>query len=413
MNVDLDVVVITISPQKLEVSGIYLETVVLTIVPNEFFPGTLVVYLGDYTGVSVLGDAYGDPGVLLTVKFPTIATPLNGRVRLSPLVITITPIDIQPYQPRSTCELTGMLDRMRLDGWPGDISGDMTCELSTLLNNIRTDQVHTPVGDSNCSLSELTELVLTEYNAPPISSIEPIWGDISSLSFSDNDGQFYVKVGDFGLRLLTISITYHLKPGGSLIYSVKYNGVALTLLRKVMGYNMAQEVWYLINPEVGTNIVEILMFNNTSWVSARAFTIVGVDQTAPFYKSTYTMTYGFAPGLGTSLTLGVPTGHFAFDFVCCSDAACTLSSDDVNQATFISGLMGDVLTYMSHRNGQEGNLIFQWEKTLAASYFTQIGMIVRPANMSSVSLEVSAPTDDCELAWSIYDVINSIRGTIH
>ena len=412
MAIDIDTgpLLITVSPQDITFAGVPLDTVVLTVTPQDFFPGTLVVYLGDYTGVSDLGDAYGDPGVLLTVKFPTIATPLDGHVHLSPLVITITPIDIQPYQPRSTCELTGMLDRIRLDGWAGDISGDMTCELSTLLNNIRTGVAYTPVGDSARSLAEL---ILTEYNAPPVSSIEPIWGDISSLSFSDNDGQFYVKVGDFGLRLLTISIAYHLKPGGSFIYRVTYNGVALTLLRKVMGYNMVQEVWYLINPEVGTNIVEILMTNNTSWVSARAFTIVGVDQTAPFYKSTYTMTYGFAPGLETSLTLGVPTGHFAFDFVCCSDAACALSSDDVNQATFISGLMGDVLTYMSHRNGQEGNLIFQWKKTLAASYFTQIGMIVRPANMSSVSLEVSEPTDDCELAWSIYDVINSIRGTIH
>jgi len=641
MNVDLDVVVITISPQKLEVSGIYLETVVLTVVPKEFFSGTLVVYLGDYTGVSDLGDAYGDPGVLLTVKFPTIATPLDGHVHLSPLVITITPIDIQPYQPRSTCELTGMLDRLRLDGWAGAVSGDMTCELSSLLNFMRTglseptysppievvadrkqgfwidsseiftftltdtasnhvlivfitydgdrtcssvkwngvdmtywshvhqgiggggdrcmdmwtlvdpdlgihdleitipsndnaavvtflhytgcksgDQfgdnpvsqyngriigsigtyggyditctegdlvidhvsvspsasltgglgeetyeyssylnhifgskvigsatlkssiwtsdidtdwaqillvlkgnsiapstTYTPVGDSNCSLSELTELILTEYNAPPVSSIASHDVAVVNLSFADNDGQGYVKVGAGDDRILLIFVAYHRmglypKP---FLNSVTYGGTALTRLTRVDGaggVGPTVEVFYMLSPPVGTALAEILLAYNSQWVSATAVWFSGVNQSNPFASTTYNALNSVQE---ISTIIGIGTGQYPLDFVACLDATCTMAPDDATQTVIANGVVGNILRGISHRNGQTGNKIFQWEKTseLAVSAFTHVAISLSPSSLSTVPLEVEEPTDDCELSWAVYDVINAIRGTVH
>ena len=44
---------------------------------------------------------------------------------------------------------------------------------------------------------------------------------------------------------------------------------------------------------------------------------------------------------------------------------------------------------------------------------SKIAISLSPSSLSTVPLEVEEPTDDCELSWAVYDVINAIRGTVH
>jgi len=44
---------------------------------------------------------------------------------------------------------------------------------------------------------------------------------------------------------------------------------------------------------------------------------------------------------------------------------------------------------------------------------THVAISLSPSSLSTVPLEVEEPTDDCELSWAVYDVINAIRGTVH
>lgn len=395
-----------------------LDTVALTVSPQEFFPNTLVIYLDEYTGLNTVGEAVGDPGLILTVTFPTIATPLNGNVLLDTLVITAGIVAIQPYQPHDTCELTNALNNLRLDGDAGPVSGDMACELSTLLNNIRTGVAHTPVGDSACSLSKLAELILTEYDAPIVSSIASHYGDAVNLSFADNDGQGNVTVGAGDDRILLIFVAYHrmgLYPM-PFINSVTYGGTALTRLTRVDGtvgtggVGPTVEVFYMLSPPVGTAQAEILLAYNSQWVSAKAVWFSGVKQSNPFASTTYN-TLNSVQEIST--IIGIGTGQYPLDFVACLDATCTMAPDDATQTVIANGVVGDILRGISHRNGQTGNKIFQWKKTLSVSAFTHVAISLSPSSLSTVPLEVEEPTDDCDLSWAVYDVINAIRGTIH
>jgi len=90
-----------------------------------------------------------------------------------------------------------------------------------------------------------------------------------------------------------------------------------------------------------------------------------------------------------------------------------MAPDDATQTVIANDVVGNILRGMSHRNGQTGNKIFQWEKTLAVSAFTHVAISLSPSSLSTVPLEVEEPTDDCELSWAVYDVINAIRGTVH
>lgn len=398
--------------------AINIDTVVLTVAPQEFFPNTLVVYLDVYTGVDIIGNATGDPGLILTVIFPAIAIPLNGFVDLDTIIITVALEAIQPYQPTSTCELINALNHLRLDGSAGPVSGDMACELSTLLNNVRTGIAHTPVGDANCSLSEIAELILTEYDAPPVSSIASHYGDAVNISFADNDGQGNVTVGAGDDRILIICVAYHrmgLYPI-PILNSVTYGGTNLTRLKRVGGAGGAGgvdptvEIFYLVNPPVGTAQAEILLIYNSRWVAATAVWFSGVKQSNPF-ASCVSNALGEVQEIST--ILGIGTGQYPLDFVACLDATCTMAPDDATQTVVANSVVGDILRGISHRNGQTGNKILQWKKTLAVSSFTHVAMALAPSSLSAVKIEVEEPTDNCELSWAVYDVINAIRGTIH
>lgn len=387
-----------------------LDTVVVTISPIDIFPNTLVVYLDEYTGVNSIGELIGDPGLIVTISFPTIDNPLDGIVYLSPLVITISPIAIQPHQPTSTCELTTAIERLRLDGWAGSVSGDMSCELSSLINTIRNEGTHTPVGDANCSLSELVEAVLGEYNDPLVTSIAAHYTDAVSASFADNDGQFNITVGNANERLLLVFISYHFFRT-RFVANVTYNGVRLNRFARVYSTmcTLVAEGWYLKAPASGTNQIEIIMNANTQWVTARALWFSGINQAKPLlaYPSKYTNA-----STESKLLVGTMENKYPLDFVACEDGSCTLTPG-ASQTSVANGLIGDIVTGISHRNTENGNLIFEWDKDLAASTFGHIGAVLNPGKVIEELLDLDEPTDDCTMAWTVYDVIKGIRGTIH
>ena len=417
MAIDIDTgpLLITVSPQDITFAGVPLDTVVLTVAPRDFFSSTLVVYLDEYTGLNSIGEAYGNPGLILTITFPTIATPLNGNVLLDTLVITAGIVAIQPYQPHDTCELTNALNNLRLDGAAGPVSGDTACELSTLLNNIRTGTTHTPVGNADCSLSKLVEAVLGEYNDPLVATISAHYTDIVSASFADNDGQFNVTVGTEDERLLLVFISHHFHRT-RFVSTVTYNGVRLTRFARVFSTmcTLVAEAWYLKAPDSGTNQVEIKMNSNTQWAMARVLWFSGINQDKPIiaYSSKYTNAV-----TKSQLLLGTLEYNYPLDFVVCEDALCALTPG-ASQTSVANGLVGDIMNGISHRNTEYGNLIFEWDKDLyrevqTASAFAHIGVVLNTSKVIEELLDLDEPTDDCTLAWTIYDVLKGIRGTVH
>jgi hypothetical protein len=197
--------------------------------------------------------------------------------------------------------------------------------------------------------------------------------------------------------------------------SVTYGGTALTRLTRVDGaggVGPTVEVFYMLSPPVGTALAEILLAYNSQWVSATAVWFSGVNQSNPFASTTYNALNSVQE---ISTIIGIGTGQYPLDFVACLDATCTMAPDDATQTVIANGVVGNILRGISHRNGQTGNKIFQWEKLseLAVSAFTHVAISLSPSSLSTVPLEVEEPTDDCELSWAVYDVINAIRGTVH
>jgi hypothetical protein len=104
-------------------------------------------------------------------------------------------------------------------------------------------------------------------------------GEGTSLSFSHT-----VNEGDKRLLIVTFSTQ-----NDCTISTVNWNGTSLTNLVRIQGStNIANSVWYLINPEVGTYNISFTM-NIESYGVAGAICFSNVNQSIPFESYTTAM----------------------------------------------------------------------------------------------------------------------------
>ena len=100
-------------------------------------------------------------------------------------------------------------------------------------------------------------------------------------SASDPLTSFNHTVGSaYGNRILLVG--YFVDNVSDVVVGVTYNGVALTKLDALdRSTNCRVEVWYLVNPDTGTNAISIDR-TSTNIAGAYAMSFYGVDQTNPF-----------------------------------------------------------------------------------------------------------------------------------
>jgi len=115
-----------------------------------------------------------------------------------------------------------------------------------------------------------------------------------SVSFHDDGGDswnfpsevvtFSHDVSTNSNRLLVVSISVEGSNDASYVQGVKYNGTSMTLVSQTIhdiGYATTSELYYLLNPDTGTNDVEITFGTNGEWAAAKSADFYDVAQTAP------------------------------------------------------------------------------------------------------------------------------------
>lgn len=136
---------------------------------------------------------------------------------------------------------------------------------------------------------------------------------------------------------------------------VTYNGDALTLADQGDGNNINASVWYLANPDVGTNNVIVTAVGTVSGMSAAAVSLYGVRETGQPDSTTSKTTYTSTGGTTMTSTV-VDGGSWGFDAIGDQSAAMSPSSTQVATIDTCSGTCG-----ASYRtNVSVGAFTMQW-----------------------------------------------------
>lgn len=159
------------------------------------------------------------------------------------------------------------------------------------------------------------------------------------------------------------------------VTAITYNGDSLTFLDTAANSGRTVEVWYLINPDTGSNTVS-MTGDGTANGMASCTSFHGVDQTTPL--GTQTTTSGVASS--TSRTITVPTDGGGYDAVAHSTDTCpagaTATGDQTdrasqcNTANSAGGAVGTTLT--------SGSRTHSWSFS-AASNYGQVAVPINPA----------------------------------
>uniref|UniRef100_UPI0035664008 DUF4347 domain-containing protein n=1 Tax=Psychromonas sp. TaxID=1884585 RepID=UPI0035664008 len=99
----------------------------------------------------------------------------------------------------------------------------------------------------------------------------------SGTSIADNLTISHTTSGTDRLMLVGVSLN---KGAGSAVTSITYNGDALTLVGSSSNGDAVAEIWQLVNPDLGTYDVNILLNGKTDGNAAGVMTFTGVDQTS-------------------------------------------------------------------------------------------------------------------------------------
>jgi len=139
----------------------------------------------------------------------------------------------------------------------------------------------------------------------------------TALSFS----QTVTSVSD---RLLIVQVVC---TGGQQSSSVTFASVPLTLAERTQSTIATIETWYLVNPQVGTSIVQVNFATSVGNVVARAINLNGVNQTNPIGQKTEV----FNNSLTTSASLSVSTtlGQIVVDLIGTFNSTATAGVDQI------------------------------------------------------------------------------------
>ncbi|MBV8517454.1 MAG: DUF11 domain-containing protein [Acidobacteria bacterium] len=199
-------------------------------------------------------------------------------------------------------------------------------------------------------------------------------------------------------RLLLVGVHMNVNtPTGATVTSVSYGAQTLTLLEAITdaAVDTRTEVWYLLNPNTGTNNVSVTMGGVGAGQTVRgvigAITYSGANQTMP---STIVSTNTGTTSPATSTALTSATNDTIVDFVSARESV-TLTVNAAQTQNYNISNAGtsnnDVQAASSRRAAAAGTTTMSW--TLSANRsWTDIAVNVRPAQ-ADVELNESALPD--------------------
>ena len=223
------------------------------------------------------------------------------------------------------------------------VGGDWTLEAASV-GAIPADLVAPDVPLDTAALANY-DGTLGTIAVDDTSSASTASGGASSLTFSQT-----VNSGSDSILIVEVAVK-----GGSAtdpVTSVTYDGQSLTLLGSANTANsMSADIWYLLNPTVGTANVNVTL-NGSNHFVASATDYFGVNQTTPFGTlETATGTSSSSP----SVTLASAAGQLVVDSLVAQGDAQTITPSASGQTQLWSQATGtaagDALGGGSYQSG--------------------------------------------------------------
>jgi hypothetical protein len=112
------------------------------------------------------------------------------------------------------------------------------------------------------------------------------------------------------LLVLTASIWLDVAPNGN-ISTLTYGGNAMTKASSTRGGTMSTEIWYLVNPPSGSNLVAITLSGATD---GRKFMAVALSNTATSPLNVISSSIGYGTSASTNITT-TSAGEYIFDVI--------------------------------------------------------------------------------------------------
>ncbi|NTW30838.1 MAG: tail fiber domain-containing protein, partial [Candidatus Moranbacteria bacterium] len=156
------------------------------------------------------------------------------------------------------------------------------------------------------------------FRTAPSASVETITFDNVTEADSGGNNESYLAfshmTGTGNNRILIVGVS--IDGAGSGVSSMTYAGDSLTkIAEQTSGGTVEAQLWYLVNPDSGSNTLAVTMINNSEAFSVGAMTFEGVNQSNPI--GTYASAYG--DSTAASVTVSSGTGQMVVDVVASDD----------------------------------------------------------------------------------------------
>lgn len=189
--------------------------------------------------------------------------------------------------------------------------------------------------------------------------------------------------------------------GDRVVNSITYNGVNLTKIRSDDSGNSRSEIWYLVNPALGANTVQVNFAGGVSEMQAGAISLTGVDQSSPLDAN------NGATGSSSSPSVNVTT---------IADNAWVLDSLLVENTPSISVGAGQTSRWSEDNANSRGRGSTEGPKTPAGSVTMSWSLgssenwrLSAASFATSPVLTVSPPALDLTAAWLPSTLVHSAK----
>jgi hypothetical protein len=183
---------------------------------------------------------------------------------------------------------------------------------------------------------------------------------VSGISFYDGVGDVFSDISNY-------------------IYSVDYNGTAMTYLGTVSNVSRIVSLYYLINPDTGTHNVNVNFHSSdeasdviiTANISNNSF--AGVNQSVPIVQS------GTATGSTSPITVtlsGTVTGNMILDTCIETTATLTVGANQTQKTNFPAGTLGATQRQGSSVQDPADGGVMSWTESANktwATYAMEVG----------------------------------------
>lgn len=402
---DIDPIVLSISPQDTTLRDIPLDPVVITASPQEFFSGNLFVYLDD-------------EGTCLrsTITFPYIQTPLAGKVYLPPVLVNILPSDIGLYKGDTVCDMRTIISRLLLKGSAGPTVGDPDCAMSNIISIVRDGgRPPMPSMPSGGELSDcqMSTALLNTYGEDESIPYHDIWFGMYSQTYarsSNSSFSFDAKIGEGNYGMLLLCAFYYMKRYPPINSILRIHYMERDFVRIITTIEpksrLTTEVWYILSPldypvvfpMFVTIPVSVYGAFQLDYVNVVTLWFSGVAQTAPIRS----FTNQHRENVSSIVSL-IESPICAVDFVACND-----EEADIEMGPYQLGLASIQTDNIAMRSSVIPSTIdtvpVSWEETGRAHSFCHTVVSLNPHGIRII--EPPQPILGCEMSEMICGLSN-------